>query len=241
MATKTKTVKRQSPKTAKPKAAKPKSKPPTKKSKPAVKKTKPTPVKKPKSRQSPVRKVAKQKPVKRLPPVATKPARDSTTKELLDAADAMQDIAPGTIAEIHDAPASARSFTPWKMIVRFILPRGSSYDDLYEILVTWERDRPIGRKIGMGRLSRIQVRYIDKKGRGAHGEYTLSEISEWEVAISRAVEKVGVRDDRLDSLRERYGSESDSISYVESVIVWWSTMTAKEIKLGKKDSRKKAS
>lgn len=147
----------------------------------------------------------------------------------------MQDVAPGVLSEVHSAPGS-RSFTPWKMIVRFVMPNGTSYEDVYDILVTWERDRKIERAIGRDRLSRIQIRYLDNKGRGAHGEYTISEIGPWEIVISRAVETVGVRDGRAVALRERYGSESDSPSYIDSLIVWFSSMTSKEIKLGRGQS-----
>lgn len=179
--------------------------------------------------------------VKRLQPKSTKkPARDELTSRLLDAVDQMQDMAPGTITEIHDVPNSGFSRTPWRMAVRFIFPGGTSYDDIFITLRDWRDDRSIERKVGADRLSRIQVRYRNKGSRGAHGEYTLSEIAGWETASSRATERVGVRDGREDSLINRYGSDGESgQSTIESLIVWFSYLTGKEIRAGKKDTKTK--
>jgi hypothetical protein len=120
------------------------------------------------------------------------------------------------------------------MVARFVFPGGSTYDDILIVLRDWRDDRRIEKAIGSSRLARIQVRYKDKKGRGSHGEYTLSEIGSWEFAVSRATQRVGSHDDRLDSLINRYGADGDkSISYIDSLIVWFSPHTAKDIKIGK--------
>lgn len=166
-------------------------------------------------------------------------ARDPLVKRLLQAVDEMQDIAPGTTAEVHNAPQSERSRVPWQLVAKFDFPRGTTYDDIFIVLRDWRDDRRIEKLVGPDRLSRIQVRYKDKKGRGAKGEYTLSEIGSWELAASRATERVGVRDDRLDSLLNRYGASAPTVSYIESLIVWFSASTAHEIKLAQA-ARKKA-
>jgi hypothetical protein len=165
--------------------------------------------------------------------------RDPLVKRLLQAVDEMQDIAPGTAAAVHDAPQSERSRVPWRLVAKFDFPRGTTYDDIFITLRDWRDDRKIERLVGSDRLTRIQVRYKDKKGRGAKGEYTLSEIGSWELAASRATERVGVRDDRLDSLINRYGANGETVSYIESLIVWFSASTAHEIKLAQA-ARKKA-
>lgn len=166
-------------------------------------------------------------------------SRDSLVKRLLQAVDEMQDIAPGTTANVHDAPQSERSRVPWRLVAKFDFPKGTTYDDIFIVLRDWRDDRRIERLVGSDRLSRIQVRYKDKKGRGAKGEYTLSEIGSWELAASRATERVGVRDDRLDALVNRYGTSGDTTSYIESLIVWFSASTAHEIKQAQV-ARKKA-
>lgn len=171
---------------------------------------------------------------KRLPPQVAKPKRDGLTRSLLKAIDHMQDLAPGSVAEIHDAPATSKG-TPWRMAVRFILPRGTTYDDVFIVLRDWRDDKPI-RKILENRLSRIQVRYKDKRGRGAEGEYTLAEIGGWEIASSRAAEKVGIRDSKnRESLIARYGGDKKTTSYIESLIVWFSPFNAKELKIARRE------
>lgn len=178
------------------------------------------------------------KPARARPPKIAAPKRDELTKRLLDAIDEMQDIAPGTIAHVQDAPRSAFSRTPWRMVARFAFPRGTTYEDIFSILRDWRDDRRIEKKIGSDRLSRIQVLYKDRKGRGARSEYTLSEIAPWELAVSRASERVGVRDDRQDSLIGRYGASAPTVSYIDSLVVWFSSVTAKEINLGRKEKNK---
>lgn len=172
-----------------------------------------------------------------------KPKRDGLTRDLLRAIDHMQDLAPGTVTDIHDAPQTARG-TPWRMAVRFIFEdQATTYDDIFVVLRDWRDDRGIRNAVGKDRLARIQVRYRDKKGKGAHGEYTLGEIDGWEATTSRAVERVGIRDGRMESLIARYGSDGkpgpkSKTSYVESLIVWFSPFTDKEIRRGKQQAKK---
>lgn len=174
--------------------------------------------------------------VKRLPPKTVRPKRDELTKSLLSAIDNMQDLAPGTITEIHDAPQSAKG-TPWRMAVRFIFPHGTTYDDLFIVLRDWGEDRPIKKLIGAQRLSRIQVRYKNKMGRGSHGEYTLAEIGSWEIVPSDAAARVGVRDNRMESLIARYGNDVKTPSEIESVIVWFSPFTDGELRRARKKKK----
>jgi len=142
----------------------------------------------------------------------------------------MQDIASGVVADVRDAPSSERSRTPWRLVARFSFPGGTTYDDLFVTLRDWRDDRRIERAIGADRLSRIQVQYKNKKGRGSGGEYTIAEIGAWELAISRGVERVGIRDDKLESLIQRYGTPGETVSYIQSVTVWFSSATGHEIK-----------
>jgi hypothetical protein len=175
------------------------------------------------------------KKVKKKPPPKTKkPKKDALAGRLLSAIDEMQDLAPGTITEIHDAPQSARG-TPWRMATRFIFPHGTTYEDLFVVLRDWSDDKRIKKLIGQDRLSRIQVRYKNKMGRGSHGEYTLAEIGAWELVPDDAAKRVGIQDNRMASLIERYGSDAPTSSEIESVIVWFSPFTGKELR----DARKK--
>lgn len=164
--------------------------------------------------------------------------RDPLVKDLLAAIDEMQDsadIGGGVTADIRNAPEPKQDWrTPWRLISEFaFIDDSASYDDLFLILKNWRDSRRIAGLIGGSRLTRIVVTYKSRKGRGAHGEYTLSGIASWNLAISRAVERVGIRDERLDALVERYGTESDSPSYLQSIVVWFSPYTMKDITVGK--------
>ena len=74
-------------------------------------------------------------------------ARDPLVKSLLKAIDEMQDIAPGVVADVRDAPSSERSRTPWRLVARFSFPGGTTYDDLFVTLRDWRDDRRIERAI----------------------------------------------------------------------------------------------
>lgn len=162
---------------------------------------------------------------------------DKLTRQLLKAVDEMQDLAPGTTADARSAPTSVHTRTPWSMVVRFSFPGGATYDDLFPVLRDWRDDRRIERAVGGDRLARIQVRYRNKKGRGSKGEYTIAEIGPWELAVSRAMERVGIRDNKHDAIIARYGAESDSPSVVEAILVWFSSATSSEVRMGKPQAR----
>lgn len=174
---------------------------------------------------------------KRLPP---RPAakKDSDVRNLLRAIDDMQDLAPGTVTDIHNAPETSRG-TPWRLAVRFIFEdKATTYEDIFNVLRDWRDDTRIESLVGRDRLARIQVRYVDKKGRGSHGEYTLGEIGSFSKVVSRSMERVGIRDGRNDSLMERYFTDAKKRSYIESLIVWFSPYTQKEIRSGKTQTAK---
>lgn len=157
---------------------------------------------------------------------------DKLARQLLAAIDHMVDLAPGFSVQSKGVPET-KGRTPWKLAARFVAPAGTTYDDVFQVLRDWRDDRAISREIDKNRLTRIQVRYRNKKGRGSHGEYTLAEIGAWQLTSSRAVERVGIRDDRLESLIARYGMGGESgVSYIDSLIVWFSSMSASEIRLG---------
>ena len=181
--------------------------------------------------------MAKRPVVKRLPPKTAKPKRDELTRSLLSAIDEMQDLAPGTVAETHDAPQTAKG-TPWRLATRFIFPHGTTYDDLFIVMRDWSEDRRIKKLVGAQRLSRIQVRYRNKMGRGSHGEYTLAEIGSWEVTPDIAAERIGIRDNRMESLIARYGGDGKTASEIESVIVWFSPFTESELRSARKAKKK---
>lgn len=185
-------------------------------------KTKSKPKAKPKAKP---KKSPKRKPTKPAAPKRAPRKAESPTSKLLSAIDLMQDSAPGSTVQAKEPPPNIAR-TPWMLVVRFSLPGGSSYDDVLGILVAW-RSRKIERLIGAQRLCRIQVRYVTE--RGAKGEYTLAEIGPWELAISRAYERVGVRDDRDESLQERYGEESSKKSDIDALLVWFSSADASEV------------
>lgn len=149
------------------------------------------------------------------------------SRALLAAFDLMQDLA-GTVGPIpsltvKDPPQTSR--TPWEHVARFGI-RDGTYEEVLLILETWEASKELARAVGKQRLARIQVRYTTGRGKG--GEYTLAEIGPWSLAISRAVERVGVRDDRDASLVERYGSEGDT-SQVDALLVWLSSWEASSL------------
>jgi hypothetical protein len=174
---------------------------------------------------------------KRLPPRTTV-KKDADVRGLLRAIDDMQDMAPGTVTDIHNAPDTSRG-TPWRLAVRFIFEdKATTYEDIFQILRDWRDDKRIESLVGKDRLARIQVRYVDKKGRGSHGEYTLGEIGSFSKVVSRSMERVGIRDGRNDSLIERYFADAKKRSYIESLIVWFSPFTQKEIRSGKHQTAK---
>lgn len=185
--------------------------------------------------------MAKPKKVKSKPRKTTIKARpkprDALTIRLFEAIDIMQDMNPGSVTKIVVAPQSVQSHTPWKLAVRFIQPGGTTYDDVFMVLRDWRDDRKLERKVSANRLTRIVVRYRNSEGIGKHGEYTLSGIAGWELAVSRSTERVGIRDERLEALAVRYGPDSDNPSEIESIIVWFSSASVKDIKLGKKASK----
>ena len=189
---------------------------------------KPTPKAKPK-KAKPKKAVAR----KRSPPRPREPAgptREPLVARLLEAIDLMTDLSPGSVSDVRDVPASSHTRVAWRIAVRFVQQVGTTYDDIYRTLIAWRDSRKLERLITEDRLSRIVVRYRHEEGKS--GEYTLSEIGSWELVISRAVERVGVRDDRLPSLLSRYGSEGNT-SYIDSLIVWFSNSTSQEINLAK--------
>lgn len=203
--------------------------------KPAKSKKKSPAPKKSKAGKSSPKKVSSKKPVPAKKPkpkkaAPRKPPRErrkpeSPTRKLLSAIDLMQDAAPGATVQAKEPPPNIAR-TPWILVVRFSLPGGSSYDDVLAILIAW-RSRKIERLIGAQRLCRIQVRYVTE--RGVKGEYTLAEIGPWELAISRAYERVGIRDDRDESLQERYGEDSSKKSDIDALLVWFSSADASEV------------
>lgn len=194
--------------------AKPKEKP---KAKAKVKK-KPAPKVKPKPKAKPRKRPA---PRKQAPP----PAR-SDKADLLDAIDEMVSVAPGATVKTTNAPGT-KSRTPWMFLCDFSFPSDTTYDELLDVLETWRDDGNIERLIRPQRLSRIQVRYVTERGKT--GEYTLAEIGPWELVVSRAYQRVGIRDDRDPSLVERYGVESGQTSEVGSIMVWFSSHTVQSL------------
>lgn len=144
--------------------------------------------------------------------------------DLLEAIDDMVSYVPGGAVSTRQAPAS-KSRTPWMLLSSFYA--ALTYDDVLIALRGWRDDRTIERHIRPQRLSRIQVRYVTDRGK--EGEYTLAEIGPWELAVSRAVERVGVRDDKDEALIERYGEGSDSPSEIDAIIVWFSSHTVESL------------
>jgi hypothetical protein len=92
------------------------------------------------------------------------------------------------------APPPAVKGTPWALIGRFAgFDRQAGYSELYAGLLDTRDDDRIEALIGRQRLCRITVRYEGVEVRGGsrrvEREFTLAEISPWEVCISRAVER----------------------------------------------------
>lgn len=201
---------------SKAKQAKSAKKSPKAKKKPAKK----SPAKKP------VKKAAKARPQRASSLPRERAKRQSPSRKLLSAIDAMQDAAPGFLVQIKEPPPNVAR-TPWMIVVRFSSPGGTSYNDVFQVLNDWQGSREIERGVGAQRLSRIQIHYIADRGR--HGEYTIAEIGPWELAISRAVERVGIRDDRDESLMERYGEDSSRQSEIDAIVVWFSSANASEV------------
>jgi hypothetical protein len=210
------------------KSAKPKTKPASKTSKATTKRPKAKPKAKPKANASAKAK-PKAKPKAQPQRKPQKTQNPQPANRLTEAVDHMQDLAPGTLAHIRRPPDS-HGRTPWLIVVKFSLPSGSTYDDVFEILRDWRDDRPIERLIGAQRLSRIQANFTTDRGR--QGQYTLAEIGPWSLVISRAVERVAIRDNRRDSLIARYGTSAnkqDSPSSISSLYVWFSSNNAQRI------------
>jgi len=217
---------------AKPKArAKPKA---ATKAKPKAKlkaKVKPKSKAKPKAKVKPKSKAkpkAKAKSKSRARPARKPPSQParSDKADLLDAIDEMVSVAPGATVKTINAPG-ARSRTPWMFLCEFSFPGDTTYDDLLDTMTVWRDDERIEKLIRAQRLSRIQARYITERGKT--GEYTLAEIGPWELVISRAVERVGIRDDRDPALVERYGRDSEDPSEVGSLMVWFSSHTTQSL------------
>lgn len=151
----------------------------------------------------------------------------SEKRQLLRALDLLQDLAfnvvQPTLLHIKTPPPSSR--TPWLLAGWFAFPGVDiAYDDILLVLRQWD-SRATRSAIGSQRLSRIQVRYTTSRGKG--GEYTLAEIGPWTSTISRAVERVGIRDEShgrdREPLVERYGREGDT-SEIDALIVWLSPL-----------------
>lgn len=145
--------------------------------------------------------------------------------DLLEAVDEMVSITPGWVVSSRAAPAS-KSRTPWMLLSRFLAP-SATYDDVFVVLRNWRDDATIERLIRPQRLSRIQVVYTTTRGK--QGEYTIAEIGPWELAISRAVQRVGVRDDKDDALVNRYGDGTKDQSEIDAVVVWFSSHTVETL------------
>jgi hypothetical protein len=195
---------------------------PVKKPVPAPKKKKPKQPPKPKSKRK----------ARAKPRAARQAAPRDEHADLLTAIDEMVSVAPGATVSTRKAPES-RSRTPWMLLSSFRLPEGTTYDDVYVVLRTWRDDATIERLVRPQRLSRLQVRYVTDRGK--EGEYTLAEIGPWELAVSRACERVGVRDDKDESLLERYGDGTDRQSAINALVVWFSSFTV-EVLDGSGDS-----
>jgi hypothetical protein len=155
-----------------------------------------------------------------------KVAANSLGKRLLSALDLMQDLFPGSTMWVRNTPPSV-SRTPWLLVARYSLPGGTTYEDVFFALYRWRDSRDISRLIGSQRLSRIQVRYTTDRGK--EGEYTLAEIGPWDLAVSRAVERVGIRDDKDESLIERYGEGTSKQSDIDALVVWLSAAVSREV------------
>lgn len=149
----------------------------------------------------------------------------SDKRQLLRALDLLQDLALNvvqpTTLRVKSPPPGSR--TPWLLAGWFEFPAVDvTYDDILLILRQWD-SRATRAAIGSQRLSRIQVRYTTSRGKG--GEYTLAEIGPWTSTISRAVERVGLRDESHGQDREalvvRYGLEGDT-SEIDALVVWLS-------------------
>jgi hypothetical protein len=180
--------------------------------------------KRPKQAKASVSKGTKKAKVKKI--VVKKKVEKKVGYVLVEALEILLDLAPGAVLRAKDAPAHAAR-TPWLMVGRFGLPGGTSYDELGGILTRWEASKRAERLIGADRLSRLQVKYTTE--RGQVGEYTLAEIAPWEAAISRAVERVMIRDNGRDSLVQRYGEGRTRQSDIDAVLVWFSATSVRNV------------
>lgn len=153
-------------------------------------------------------KPSKARPAKR-PPRAPGPSRAKQR-----ALERMADLA-GAPMRVESVPPTR--FALWQLRATFYLPPGSTYDSVADILESWTSDRSIRRGVGERSTARIQVAY--DQGRGRSGEYTLAEIGTFDFALSRALERVDVRDGDRDALVDRYGLDGNT-SAITRLYVW---------------------
>lgn len=172
---------------------------------------------KPRKARAPKRPVAppvpKKRPAKRAPRPTPRAPGPSRAKQR--ALDRMADLAEAPM-RVETVPATR--FALWQLRATFYLPPGSTYDSVAEILDRWDADRSIRRDVGARSAARIQVAY--DHGRGRSGEYTLAEIGTFDFALSRAIERVDVRDGDDDALVARYGNESGDQSRITRLYLW---------------------
>ncbi len=106
--------------------------------------------------------------------------------------------------------------TPWALIGTIEMPN-VDYAALSEIFAAVEADNSITRSIGENRYARIAVLYNGPEERGsrkfAEREWTVSEISTYDTAISRAREETDPEEP--GSVGARYKSTS-----VSKIIIW---------------------
>lgn len=127
-------------------------------------------------------------------------------------------------------PPPAKKGTPWALVAMFGGWDGQgSYTELHQGLEAVDRDERIVNAIGKRRLARMTVLYKGVVSRGdrrrVEREFTLAEISPWEVMVSRALERTDPTVE--DSLVARY--DSDGVrTLIKAVFVWIALEEARE-------------
>ena len=131
-----------------------------------------------------------------------------------------------------ESPSSAPKLrgTPWSLVARFGGWDGTMrYGTLYRALEAVDGDKKITKAIGERRLARLVVLYDGVEQRGGNRkvkrEWTLSEIAPWDVALSRALERLNPEIE--ESITNLYDTGKFPTQVV-ALFVWLSVEQANE-------------